>query len=641
MMDVLFLAPQPFYEERGTPIAEDLILRTLSERGDRVDVLTYHIGEDRHYENVTIHRIPNIPFIHSVPPGFSLRKVVSDFVMFLWLVPIAFRRRYAVVHAVEEAVFMALLLKWLLGVPYVYDMDSALVQQMVEKHPVLFRPLMPLLKFLERLAIRNAMAVVPVCDALSDEIAGYRPDKVVVLRDISLLNKGFNETGEDLRASLGIRGALVLYVGNLEQYQGIDLLIEAFSLVAKHIENAHLVIIGGKDEHIRKYQQLSVQHGVQQRVHLLGPRPVGSLEQYLKQADILVSPRIAGSNTPMKIYSYLDSGKPVLATDLHTHTQVLHEDVAVLAEPTPQAFSVGLLRLIEDSSLRSRLGVAGKRLVEERHTLRIFREGLNTLYGWLRDQAPDMPAYGGQNLQLYYQPIVALETGEIIGFEALARLNDPDNGLLTPTDFLSEVEERGDIIPLGRWVLEEAVRQTRRWEQEFPNSLPLTVNVNMSAREFFRPDLIEEIDSLLAKSGLDASRLRVEVDDAAMLMNTEDAARRASQLVARGVQVQIDYDGDLDELDALNEVPASAVKIDPSLLTHMDDGKRAALEHLIEFAQKSGLDVIAVGVETAEQLTTVKKMKVGYGQGFYFSHPLEGESAEELLSQAPSWLQPG
>jgi len=186
-----------------------------------------------------------------------------------------------------------------------------------------------------------------------------------------------------MKAELGIGGLVLMYVGNLEAYQGIDLLLESFALVLRKTESVDLVIIGGETLDIRKYQTRSRQLGIDQRVHFLGPKPVEYLTEYLREADILVSPRIRGKNTPMKVYSYLHSGKAVLATDLPTHTQVLDNRVAMLAEPSPEAFSEAMLRLIEDKNLSLELGVSGKRFVEERFSYDTFRQKLNDLFDWL------------------------------------------------------------------------------------------------------------------------------------------------------------------------------------------------------------------------------------------------------------------
>jgi glycosyltransferase involved in cell wall biosynthesis len=384
-VNVLFLAPQPFYVERGTPIAINLLLKVLSDRGHQIDLVTYHLGSNVDYKNVKIHRIIDIPFIRSVPPGYSFRKIICDFLLFFKLIPLLITKRYQVVHAVEESTFIALLIKTLLKINYIYDMDSSIAQQLVDKYPFL-NPLSFIIYYLEGLAIRNAIIVVPVCDELHIRIQKYKPKKVVVLWDVSLLRVAKEISPENLREQLNINERIVMYVGNLEHYQGIDLLLESFTLVMKKTKLVRLVIIGGKETDIKKYKDKSRQLGITQNVNFLGPRPVKYLAAYLSQADILVSPRVTGSNTPMKIYSYLDSGKAILATNLSTHTQVLSDQVAVLTLPIPEHFAKGLLLLLQNSDVRSAIAEDGKKLVEERHTLSKFRESVNIAYDFVQSE---------------------------------------------------------------------------------------------------------------------------------------------------------------------------------------------------------------------------------------------------------------
>lgn len=385
-MQVLVLAPQPFYQDRGTPIAVNMVLQALSERGANVDLVTYHEGRDIHLERVTVHRIPRLPGVRNLRPGFSLKKLICDALMAGTALRMVCRKRYDVVHAVEESVFIALVFKWLFRCPYIYDMDSSLVLQMIEKHPFLGAGT-GLLQFWEKLAVRHAHAVVPVCQALQETITAYKPHKVVVVQDVSLLPEhGDAAPGMPpgtLRAELGLDGSLVMYVGNLESYQGIGLLLKSFALVRQQSAQANLVIIGGERADIDTYQEQARHLGMHPYVHFLGPRPVPELASYLAQADILVSPRIKGNNTPMKLYSYLHSGKALVATNLLTHTQVLDHHVAVLTEPSPAAFAQGLLGLINNPEHRETLGKAGKKLVQEQYSYTAFRTKFDDLYNWL------------------------------------------------------------------------------------------------------------------------------------------------------------------------------------------------------------------------------------------------------------------
>jgi glycosyltransferase involved in cell wall biosynthesis len=191
-----------------------------------------------------------------------------------------------------------------------------------------------------------------------------------------------------MKNEIGIQGLLLMYVGNLAPYQGVNLLLESFALALNQTD-ADLAIIGGQNSDIAIYRTQAAYLGIGAHVHFLGPKPLDLLANFLSEADILVSPRISGNNTPMKIYSYLHSGKPVLATNLPTHTQILSKEVAILADPTPACFCEAMLRLMADYDLRQSLGQAGKRFVDERFTFSIFREKLNGFLDWLEaDMGP-------------------------------------------------------------------------------------------------------------------------------------------------------------------------------------------------------------------------------------------------------------
>jgi glycosyltransferase involved in cell wall biosynthesis len=191
---------------------------------------------------------------------------------------------------------------------------------------------------------------------------------------------------DQLKTQFGLKDLVLMYIGNLEQYQGIDLMLESFALLLREHPEADLVIIGGHSTDIQKYQEKCSRLKIADNVHFLGPRPIGQLAQFLAAADVLVSPRSKGVNTPMKLYSYLHSGKPILATDLPTHTQILDSHVAMLAEPSPVPFGQAMLRLARDRDLRTALGSAGRKLVEENFTYGAYREKLGNLLQWIETE---------------------------------------------------------------------------------------------------------------------------------------------------------------------------------------------------------------------------------------------------------------
>lgn len=382
-MNILILAPHPFYQERGTPIAVDLLIKVLSERGDSIDLLTYQEGVDRKYDRLRIFRIKPFPAVTNMRPGFSAKKIYSDLFMFFRFISLMWSGKYDLVHAVEESAFMALLICPLRSTPFIYDIDSSMTTQLVDKYSFL-RPLRGLLGFVESLPMRYAEAVVPMCDSLATEVRRYRDRNVVVLKDVSLIGQEpITEPASDTRKEYSLTGKVVMYIGNLEPYQGIDLLLESFQLVLKINTDVSLVIIGGLENDISKYRDIAQQMSIGDHVHFLGPRPVDKIGQYMAQADILVSPRTQGTNTPMKVYSYLDSGVAVLATRLPTHTQVMDDDIAMLADPGKEDFSRAMLELLSDNRLCKHLAGNAREYVRREHSYTTFRQRVHGLYSRL------------------------------------------------------------------------------------------------------------------------------------------------------------------------------------------------------------------------------------------------------------------
>jgi glycosyltransferase involved in cell wall biosynthesis len=380
---ILVLAPHPFFQARGTPLAVRTVLEFLSARGHQVDVLTLHEGEDLTIPECRIYRIPRLPGIRNVRAGFSFKKVACDAVMLVECLRMVRRTRYDLIHAVEESAFIAALASAVSGIPYIYDMDSSLAEQLVERFPRL-HPTLRFLRYCESIAVRRSIGVLTVCAALEDVAHAHAPDITVGrVEDSSLLSRtsgGFAAGDGLLPDEVGPSGPVAMYVGNLERYQGIDLLLQGFRITLRRLPSASLVIVGGREDDIRRYRAMARGFGIDSRVHFLGPRPVRELSGLLRQADVLVSPRLKGLNTPMKIYSYLDSGTAVLATRLPTHTQVLDDRTAYLVDPDATALGTGLARLLSDGPLRERLGASAKAYVQEEFTPEAARRKLTSFY---------------------------------------------------------------------------------------------------------------------------------------------------------------------------------------------------------------------------------------------------------------------
>lgn len=371
-MKILVLAPQPFMAQRGTPIATHMLLETLSSRGDEADVICFPEGEDIDIARCRVFRVPSLPGLGSFRPGFSLKKLVADALMFPMAAARLARGRYDLVIAVEEAAFMAMALKPIFGVPYIADVDSSMPEQLNDKF-ALPSWLRRWFEGAEGAAMRRAVGAITCCQALEQIVRTHAPELPVrTLEDVTMLGSGKLQAPVDCSFDVPV----VMYVGNLEPYQGVDLLMEAFAQVDPARTPARLVVIGGSEADVAAAQRRAAALGIAGRSSFLGPRPVDQLGSYLGAATITVSPRRQGRNTPMKIYSYLDSGRALLATRLPTHTQVLDEEIALLVEPTPEDMARGLTALLEDPELRARLVAAAKERVEAEFTPEAYRRKL-------------------------------------------------------------------------------------------------------------------------------------------------------------------------------------------------------------------------------------------------------------------------
>ena len=379
-MKILLLAPHPFYQERGTPIAVDLLVRKLSDRGDQVDILTFHEGENKHYQNAKIHRINPIIGIKGITPGFSLKKLYCDLILFFKMISMLNKQPYDLIHAVEESATLAMFYKPFSKVPYIYDMDSVITEQLLEKSKK-FKTIVPLVRFFEARTIKYSQAVVAVCQAIADYANRYKHDNVYLLKDISLIsNENNKDRVDNLHSYVPADTPMGLYIGNLESYQGIDLLIEALSHCKKDNTQVCILIIGGKIEDVEHYTDKAKNLGIADRIKFLGPRPIADMGAYMNQADFLLSPRTKGINTPMKIYSYLGSGVPVLATALPTHTQVMTDAMAFLSAADAKAFANTINDLVSNPQLAMQKATTAKNFIKAHHSLEAFANQVDLIY---------------------------------------------------------------------------------------------------------------------------------------------------------------------------------------------------------------------------------------------------------------------
>ena len=245
--------------------------------------------------------------------------------------------------------------------------------------------------------------------------------------------------------------------------------------------------------------------------------------------------------------------------------------------------------------------------------------------------------------QNFYQPIVSLAAGEIVGFEALLRWNHPTRGQLAPEEFISVAEETGLIRELGWWNLREACRQMSQWRERYEAYANLTMSVNLSPKQFLQPNLVQDMTSLLLELGLPPSALKLELTESTVMGDPSAAVEMLQEIKTLGVSLAIDDFGTgYSSLSYLHRFPLDTLKIDRSFISGISDGEQSGdgseiARTILPMAKNLNLDVVAEGVETGEQLALLKKLLCKYGQGYYFSKPLSAEETEQLLIEQPSW----
>jgi diguanylate cyclase (GGDEF)-like protein len=241
---------------------------------------------------------------------------------------------------------------------------------------------------------------------------------------------------------------------------------------------------------------------------------------------------------------------------------------------------------------------------------------------------------------LFYQPIISLKTGHITGLEALIRWRHPDRGLVRPTEFVAAAEETGLILPMGQWVLDKACSQMQELRRELNLQTPLELGVNLSAKQFSQPDLVEQVADAVRRSGLDPSTLCLEITEGVVIEKTMLATQTIAGLKEIGVRIYMDDFGTgYSSLSYLHRLPVDAIKIDRAFVSHMDteDRPQQVVRTILTLVQNLGLETIAEGVTNAEQLQLLRQLGCTAAQGFLFSPPIELAAVTQMLKEDPVW----
>lgn len=360
-MKILMISPQPFFEPRGTPISVYQRLEALSMLGHEIDLITYHVGKDVDFPNVKIHRVKGVKMIEHVRIGPSRAKLFLDVQVFLKAIRMLLGKRYDVIHSHEEAAFFSMPLSWIFRTRHLYDMHSVLSRQLGNFNFGNKAIFVKIFEILEKMVLSTCDAVITVGADLERYVKSVGPNiRAETIENIALHAYKTQVQPTDiiqLKDNLNLDGRLpIVYTGTYERYQGLYMVLKGVNIVAQRYPQVIFLFVGAKNRQAREWTEMAQEMNVQNHVRFIDVVSPEESMVYLAYGSVLISPRLDGTTTPLKIYSYLHAEKPIVATNITAHTQVLTSETALLVEPDKDSFADGILQVLKDPELANRLG---------------------------------------------------------------------------------------------------------------------------------------------------------------------------------------------------------------------------------------------------------------------------------------------
>ena len=359
---ILMVAPQPFFRARGTPFSVLHRIRVLVEAGHLVDLITYPFGENVDMDGLRIIRSGRPRFVHDVKIGPSIAKLMLDVPLYWETVKALRNRDYDILHSHEEAAFFAVRLARTFGLIHIYDMHSSLPHQLSNFSSFNLGPVRSLFSWFERNVLQTCNGVITICKELEEialPLCGDTPHRMI--ENTADDQNVFPIPGHDTRAKYALSNRpLILYTGTFESYQGLDLLLRSFQLLRERGVEAQLILVGGRQKQIDDYRKLAADLEIIDDVMFVGTVHPSEIPGFIDAADLIVSPRSAGTNTPLKLYGYMRSGKPLVATDLLTHTQTLDEEIACLVPASSEGIAEGIAKILGNPNYAQKISSAAK-----------------------------------------------------------------------------------------------------------------------------------------------------------------------------------------------------------------------------------------------------------------------------------------
>ena len=384
-MKILMISPQPFFEPRGTPISVYQRLEALSALGHEIDLVTYHVGKDVEFPNVKIQRVWKVKMIQHVRIGPSRAKILLDVLVFFKAIQLLLGKRYDVIHSHEEAAFFSMFLAWIFRTRHLYDMHSVLSKQLTNFSFGNKSIFVKIFEFLERMVLKTCHAVITVGPDLERYVKAVGKNiRVVMIENIALhayQTPVRPETAEELKNKLNLDGRLpIVYTGTYERYQGLDMALNCVNHVRERYPNVIFIFVGAKVQQAQEWTEKAARLGLADHTLFLDVVSPEDSMIYLACASVLISPRLDGTSTPLKIYSYLHAERPIIATSITSHTQVLTKDTALLVEPNHNAFAEGILQVLDDLELADWLGKNAHQLAQDKFSRQDYITKVNQIY---------------------------------------------------------------------------------------------------------------------------------------------------------------------------------------------------------------------------------------------------------------------
>lgn len=380
--------------------------------------------------------------------------------------------------------------------------------------------------------------------------------------------------------------------------------------------------------------------------HMVGDQLLIAISQLLqdsvRMSDTIA--RLGGDEFTILLDDIHDVSEPLIVAE--RIQQALKSPIVVEGFTVFTSVSIGIavssIEYVSSSELLRDADIAMYRAKERGGCYEIFNPGMHAEMRKRLQLENDLRrAIEQKEFLVYYQPIISLQTGELVGFEALIRWQHPERGLVSPIQFIPVAEDTGLIVEIGEWVMHESCRQLRIWQEQYPKSKPLKISVNLASKQIKSLDLLVKIDRILAETGLDGSYLRLEITESMLMEYGAETINLLLEIQARNIQLSIDDFGQgYSSLSYLHRLPVDTLKIDRAFVSqmHLNSESFEIVRTITTLAHTLSMDIVAEGLETVEQFVTLRELGCEFAQGYLFAPPLNAQSASEEIANNRSWL---